>query len=212
MAGVRFLIAGSILYAFTARAPPGRPAEWLWAAASGVLLALGNGGVTWGAADRSVGHRGLADRDRPALDRPPGPGLSGGRRLGLRAGVGIASGSSGSRSSSGRAASGEADVAGVVAPSSRPSHGRPGPFSRAARRSRRDRSAPRACRCSRAASRCSSAAWRPGRLARFGSRTRRSSRGSRFVYLVFIGGILAFTCYQWLLRTRGRRSSRRTPT
>jgi drug/metabolite transporter (DMT)-like permease len=55
MAGSRFLLAGAVLYAFSARsgAPKPPPRHWRNAAIASVpLLVLGNGGVTW--AERAV--------------------------------------------------------------------------------------------------------------------------------------------------------------
>ena len=56
MAGTRFVAAGSLLYAFARLRGAARPTRGEWrdaAIAGGLMLMIGNGGVTWADANRS---------------------------------------------------------------------------------------------------------------------------------------------------------------
>lgn len=105
MAAARFLVAGALLYALTARVA-GRPGrrEWLWAVVTGVpLLLVGNGGVVWAQQTVPSGVAALliasvalwiALFDRVFYGRRLGPRALAGLVLGF-AGVGILVGTAG---------------------------------------------------------------------------------------------------------------------
>jgi drug/metabolite transporter (DMT)-like permease len=202
MSAARFLAAGAILYALTARGGvrPGRR-EWLWATATGVpLLALGNGGVTWAQQTVPSGIAALLIATVPLwialLDR-----LVWGRRLGLQATIGIAVGFVGVALLVRPGGSGEADLVGAItlvlaalawATGTLLSRGAAlpagGPLQAAAMQMLVGGTA------------LVFGGVAAGELDEVQLEQTTLESSLAFLYLVVFGSILAYTCYQWLLR------------
>ncbi len=201
MSAVRFLVAGAILYAVTARGA-GRPSgrQWLWAAASGVpLLALGNGGVSWAQVRVPSGLAALLVATVPLwialLDR-----LVLGRRLGWQASIGIAVGFAGVAFLVRPGGASEVDLVGAVALVLAALAWAIGTLL-----SRSAGLPPRPLQSASMQMLAGGAALVVGGIAagelddvRVEATSLQSALA--FVYLVAFGSILAFTCYQWLLR------------
>jgi drug/metabolite transporter (DMT)-like permease len=95
MAGLRFLLAGGILYAWARAKGTPRPAarQWRPAALIGLLLLLGgNGGVVWAEHRIPSGVAALLVAVEPVWIALLAPAISGARRAGRRVALGLAAG------------------------------------------------------------------------------------------------------------------------
>jgi drug/metabolite transporter (DMT)-like permease len=201
MSAARFLLAGAILYVVTVRGaerPPAR--QWLWATATGVpLLALGNGGVTWAQQTVPSGIAALLIATVPLwialLDR-----LVWGRRLGWQATLGIVVGFVGVAMLVRPGGAGETDVVGAVTLVLAALAWATGTLL-----SRSAGLPPRPLQAAGMQMLTGGGVLVLGGIAagELGEvRLEETSAESAlaFLYLVAFGSILAFTCYQWLLR------------
>lgn len=98
MAGVRFLIAGGVLYAWARWRGAPRPAAVQWRPAAwigGLLLLGGNGAVVWAEHRIPSGVAALLVAVEPVWIALLAPAISGARRAGLRVAAGLAIGLAG---------------------------------------------------------------------------------------------------------------------
>jgi drug/metabolite transporter (DMT)-like permease len=202
MSAGRFLIAGAILYAITSRGAA-RPTarQWLWATATGVpLLALGNGGVTWAQQTVPSGIASLLVATVPLwivlLDR-----LVWGRRLGWQSTAGIGVGFAGVALLVRPGGSEDVDVVGAVVLLLAAVFWATGTLL-----SRSAGLPPRPLQTAGMQMLAGGSALVVGGLVAGEAGEVRLAETSlesvlALVYLIVFGSIVAFTAYQWLLRT-----------